>query len=62
MRYSITVFQLGEKDGRPHRTDIAHFTTAQTAPEMEDTVTRLHRQFPAPDFDVDVQATPRSTS
>ncbi len=51
MRYAITVHEI--TNGR--RTDLAFFTQAASAPEMEDTVTRLHQQFPEPEFFVEVE-------
>jgi hypothetical protein len=56
--YSITVFQMDEQDGQRRRTDLAHYTTAPTAPEMEDAVTRLHKEFPEPGFLVVVAPIP----
>lgn len=50
--YGITVHQL---DDTGRRCDLAYFTQAANAPEMEDTVTRLHREFPAPTFVVEVE-------
>jgi hypothetical protein len=55
--FGITVYQL--QDGR--RVDLAHFTTATTASEMEDTVTRLHKSYPAPGFTVEVDNHPTPT-
>lgn len=51
MAYGITVHQL---DATGRRADLAYFTEAPSAPEMEDTVTRLHQEFPAPTFEVEV--------
>jgi hypothetical protein len=59
--YSITVFQMDEQDGRRRRTDLAHYTTAPTAPEMEDVVTQLHKEFPEPGFLVVVAPNPAHT-
>ncbi|MEU7831343.1 hypothetical protein [Nonomuraea sp. NPDC049129] len=50
--YAITVFQTDET-GR--RIDIAHFVRAASAPEVEDVVTALHKEFPAPGFAVAVE-------
>lgn len=52
MAYGITVHQVDETG---YRVDLTWYGTASTAPEMEDTVTRLHSQFPAPGFVVDVE-------
>lgn len=49
--YAITVHQM--EGGR--MVDLAFFTEAATAPEMEEAVTRLHREFPAPGFVVRVE-------
>lgn len=49
--YAITVYQVDA--GR--RTDLANFTRASTAPEMEEVVTDLHRRFPSPGFEVVVE-------
>ncbi len=46
--YHITVYRLD--NGR--RIDLAHYLRADSAPEMEDAVTRLHKEFPAPGFTV----------
>jgi hypothetical protein len=56
MTYAITVFEIGDRNGRTGRVDIAFYTNANSTPEMEDTVTDLHKRFPPPLFDVEVKA------
>jgi hypothetical protein len=48
--FYITVWAM--QDG--HRADLAHYVRTGSVGEMEDAVTRLHREFPAPGFRVDV--------
>lgn len=52
MAYGITVHQVDETG---YRVDLAWYGQAATGPEVEDTVTRLHREFPTPRFIVEVE-------
>lgn len=49
--YAITVYRVENS----RRVDLAHYVRADNAPEMEDTVTRLHREYLAPLFEVVVE-------
>ncbi|MFI6530503.1 hypothetical protein [Streptomyces uncialis] len=55
MPYTITVHELGERAGRAVAVDIALITRAESAPEMEAAVTRLHQEFPARRFRIEVE-------
>ncbi|MFI9026336.1 hypothetical protein [Streptomyces sp. NPDC053560] len=56
--FAITVWQMDKRDGRRVKTEIAFMTKARTAPEMEDEVTRLHEEYPAPGWMTEVDTVP----
>ncbi|MFE9391692.1 hypothetical protein [Streptomyces sp. NPDC006784] len=53
MKFGITVHQLDE---RGRIVDLALYEQAADAPSMEDRVTELHREYPAPHFRTDVES------
>lgn len=55
MTFGITVYQV---DAAGHTVDLARYEQAVDAPAMEDRVTELHREYPAPHFRTDVKALP----
>lgn len=46
--FAVTVFTTA-------RRDLAWYGTAATAPELEDLVTKLHVEYPAPHYRIDVE-------
>ncbi|MFJ7417972.1 hypothetical protein ACIQXD_05085 [Streptomyces uncialis] len=56
MPYAITVHEMGQRAGRIVAVGIALITRAESAPEMETAVTLLHRKYPTPCYQVEVEA------